>query len=115
MFHLMAVHGVDSLDVSCETDRMAFIGRGATVRAPHAMLVERLSGSQGSVLDPIAAIRHRIVLGPLQTATIDVASGVAEGREAALALVGKYQDRREAESVAARLQKEEQFKPWITR
>jgi len=29
--------------------------------------------------------------------------------------VGKYTDRREAESVARRLDKEEQFKPWITR
>jgi cell division septation protein DedD len=29
--------------------------------------------------------------------------------------VGKYNDRREAESVASRLEKEEQFKPWITR
>jgi cell division protein FtsN len=29
--------------------------------------------------------------------------------------VGKYNDRREAETVARRLEKEEQFKPWITR
>lgn len=29
--------------------------------------------------------------------------------------VGKFQDRREAEAVSARLQKEEQFKPWIVR
>lgn len=29
--------------------------------------------------------------------------------------VGRFKDRREAESVAARLQKEEQFKPWIVR
>jgi DedD protein len=29
--------------------------------------------------------------------------------------VGKYSDRREAETVARRLEKEEQFKPWITR
>lgn len=29
--------------------------------------------------------------------------------------VGKFNDRREAESVSARLQKEEQFKPWIVR
>ena len=29
--------------------------------------------------------------------------------------VGKYQNRREAENVARRLEKEEQFKPWITR
>jgi cell division septation protein DedD len=29
--------------------------------------------------------------------------------------VGKFKERREAESVSARLQKEEQFKPWIVR
>jgi cell division septation protein DedD len=29
--------------------------------------------------------------------------------------VGKYTDRREAETVAARLEKDEQFKPWLTR
>jgi cell division septation protein DedD len=29
--------------------------------------------------------------------------------------VGKFKDRREADSVSARLQKEEQFKPWIVR
>jgi len=29
--------------------------------------------------------------------------------------VGKYPTRREAESIAARLQREEQFKPWVTR
>jgi cell division septation protein DedD len=29
--------------------------------------------------------------------------------------VGKYNDRREAESISRRLEKEEQFKPWITR
>ncbi len=28
--------------------------------------------------------------------------------------IGKYDDRREAETVSRRLQKEEQFKPWIT-
>ena len=29
--------------------------------------------------------------------------------------VGKFKERREAESVAAKLEKEEQFKPWIVR
>jgi cell division septation protein DedD len=29
--------------------------------------------------------------------------------------VGKFKDRREAERIARRLEKEEQFKPWITR
>jgi cell division septation protein DedD len=29
--------------------------------------------------------------------------------------VGKFITRREAETIAAKLQKEEQFKPWVTR
>jgi cell division septation protein DedD len=29
--------------------------------------------------------------------------------------VGKYKSRREADLIATRLQKEEQFKPWVTR
>jgi cyclic beta-1,2-glucan synthetase len=100
MFHLMAVHGADSLDVSYETDRLAFIGRGRTVAAPKAMTDgAALSGSQGSVLDPIVAIRHRMTLDPEQTATIDIVSGMAETRDAALSLAGKYQDRRLADRV----------------
>ena len=79
---------------------MAFIGRGRTVAAPQAMTdAGRLSGSQGSVLDPIVAIRHRMTLDPQQTATIDIASGIAETRDAALGLVGKYQDRHLADRV----------------
>ena len=98
MLHLMAVHGADSVDVSCETDRMRFIGRGNTVADPQAMRgPAALSGSQGSVLDPIVAIRHRIMLDPEESATIDIVSGVCETRAAALHLVGKYQDRRLAD------------------
>jgi cellobiose phosphorylase len=100
MFHLMAIHGPVSLDVSYETDRMAFIGRGRTVAAPQAMTdAARLSGNQGSVLDPIVAIRHRMTLDPQQTATIDIAFGIGETRDAALGLVGKYQDRHLADRV----------------
>jgi hypothetical protein len=29
--------------------------------------------------------------------------------------VGKYPSRRDAESIAAKLEKDEQFKPWITK
>jgi len=36
MLHLMAVHGADSLEVSFETDRMAFIGRGRSIAAPRS-------------------------------------------------------------------------------
>ncbi len=101
MLHLMAVHGPESLAVSFETDRMEFIGRGRTLASAQAMTdTEALSGSQGSVLDPIVAIRHCMVLEPRQTATIDVVYGVAETRDAALSLAAKYQDRRMADRVS---------------
>jgi cyclic beta-1,2-glucan synthetase len=93
MLHLMAVHGAESSEVSYESDRLEFIGRGRTLVAPKAMLdAGPLTGTQGSVLDPVVAIRHRIALDPRQTATIDIASGVAPERAGALGLVEKYRD-----------------------
>ena len=100
MFHLMAVHGADIGEISYETDRLQFIGRGNTVAAPQALNdAAALSGSQGSVLDPIVAIRCRITLDPDEAATIDIVSGIGETRDAALGLVDKYQDRRIADRV----------------
>ncbi|MEO6409395.1 MAG: glucoamylase family protein, partial [Burkholderiaceae bacterium] len=99
MFHTMAVHGAASEELSYETDRARFIGRARTLAAPRALTRTRLSGTQGSVLDPIAAIRHRITLDPEQSVTVDMVVGVGESRDACLALVGKYQDRNLADRV----------------
>ncbi len=100
MFHLMAVHGAQVEEASYETDRMRFIGRGNTIADPQAMRESAaLSGSEGSVLDPIVAIRHRIALDPEESATINIVSGIGETREACLGLVEKYQDRRLADRV----------------
>ena len=105
MFHLMAVHGAEIGEVSYETDRMQFIGRGNTVADPQAMsgvagfFTGALSGSEGSVLDPIVAIRYRITLDPEESVTINIVSGIGETRDAALSLVEKYQDRRLADRV----------------
>ena len=100
MFHLVAVHGAEVAQVSYETDRMQFIGRGNTSANPDAMRnAGPLSGSQGSVLDPIVAIRHRITLKPEQTAIVDVVSGMSDTREVCVSLVEKYQDRRLADRV----------------
>jgi len=100
MFHLMAVHGAVIGEIYYETDRMQFIGRGNTVAAPQALNGSAaLSGSQGSVLDPIVAIRYRITLDPDESATIDMVSGIGETRDDALSLVDKYQDRRIADRV----------------
>jgi len=105
IFHLMVMHGAKIGEVSYETDRMQFIGRGNTVADPQAinggagLFTEALSGSEGSVLDPIVAIRHRITLDPEESATINIVTGIGENREAALRLVGKYQDLRLADRV----------------
>ncbi len=48
-------------EVQAETDRRAFIGRGRSLRNPAAFDDgATLSGSQGFVLDPIAALRCRV-------------------------------------------------------
>jgi len=100
MFHLMALHGADVGDVSYETDRMQFIGRGNTVTAPQAMRDSApLAGHQGSVLDPIVAIRYQITLEAEQAATIDMVTGIGESRDICLGLIEKYQDRHLADRV----------------
>jgi cyclic beta-1,2-glucan synthetase len=100
MFHLMAVHGAEIGDVSYETDRMQFIGRGRTVVDPQSMdRSGSLSGSQGSVLDPIVAIRYRITLDPEKPAIINIVTGIGETRDMGLGLVEKYQDQRLADRV----------------
>ncbi|HEY6184836.1 MAG TPA: hypothetical protein VIW67_21510, partial [Terriglobales bacterium] len=55
--------------------------------------------SQGSVLDPIVAIRYQIILEPGQSATANMVSGVGETRDRCLQLVDKYQDRHLADRV----------------
>ncbi len=100
MFHMMVVRGVNIEKVSFETDRMQFIGRGNTTANPQVMNdFTALSGSQGSVLDPIVAIRYHITLEPEETATVDMILGIGENRQAALDLVDKYHDRRLANRV----------------
>jgi cellobiose phosphorylase len=105
MFHLMAVHGATVGDISYETDRLRFIGRGNTAADPQAMsggadfFTGALSGSEGSVLDPIVAIRYRVMIEPEESVTINLVTGVGETRDDALRLVGKHQDRRLADRV----------------
>ncbi len=104
MLHLMAVHGTDIEQISYETDRSLFVGRtntlcDAQVMGTPANLFGTLSDSQGSVLDPIVAIRSRITLEPEQTAIIDLVFGIGNTREEATILVDKYQDRHIADRV----------------
>ncbi|MCW3090577.1 MAG: glycosyltransferase, partial [Ferruginibacter sp.] len=94
MFHLMKVHDAEIRDISYETSRATFIGRGNTIHHPAAMNQgNSLSNTEGSVLDPIVAIRYQIVIEAGQTATIDMVNGIADTKELCTILVEKYQDR----------------------
>ncbi|WP_308418565.1 GH36-type glycosyl hydrolase domain-containing protein [Chitinimonas arctica] len=99
LLHLMVVYGVEPGTVSYETDRARFLGRTRTTAAPQAMLDTALSGTAGSVLDPVAAIRCVLVLEPDQSATIDIVNGMADTRELAVSMIEKYQDRHLADRV----------------
>jgi cyclic beta-1,2-glucan synthetase len=97
MFHLLAAPGAVTGEPSYETDRARFIGRGHTVANPQVLESSDgnsvLSNSDGSVLDPIVAIRRTITLTADASAIVQIISGVADTREAALALLDKYCDR----------------------
>ncbi len=94
MFHLMKVSGAQPSEVSYETDRSKFIGRGRTLRHPQVMdQTDPLSGTQGSVLDPIVSIQQKVTLQPGESITVDIVTGVAETQETILGLVDKYQEK----------------------
>ena len=100
MFHLIAAEGGSNAEVSYETDRALFIGRGNTVQRPRAMTEPGpLSNSSGSVLDPAVAVRYRVTLAAGASVTVNLVSGVGETREVCLGLLEKYQDQRLADRV----------------
>lgn len=91
--HLAIVDGeaVEKLEV--ETDRARFLGRGHSIHSPIAVTDGRpLSGTVGTVLDPIFALRHRVRIAPGTTVRIAFWTVVAASREAVLDLVDKHRD-----------------------
>jgi len=98
LFNFMVGQGGEQGEISRETDRARFIGRGRTLAEPAALQrISPLSNTAGSVLDPISSLRRTVTLAPNETARVDLFMGVAESREAALALVEKYHNPRMAD------------------
>ncbi|MEO8761781.1 MAG: cyclic beta 1-2 glucan synthetase, partial [Bacteroidia bacterium] len=87
-------------EISYETDRLEFIGRGNSSANPVALTKSgKLSGNQGSVLDPIVSIRYKIVLEPDESVTADMIIGVADTKELCSNLINKYQDKNHKDRV----------------
>ncbi|MFN8588843.1 MAG: hypothetical protein U0704_13700 [Candidatus Eisenbacteria bacterium] len=96
--HPWLVHAlVERGFVSCESDRVRFLGREGSPAAPRALRTPGpLGGSCGNVLDPVVALRREVHLPPGRSATFTFVLGLAADRDAALALV---RDVRAAEAV----------------
>ena len=93
MFHLMKVNGAEIVNISYETDREKFTGRGNTLSRPNVMQhSDGLSGTDGSVLDPIVSIQYRIILEGNESVKVDIITGMAETKEICNHLVDKYQE-----------------------
>ncbi|MGK2897482.1 MAG: GH36-type glycosyl hydrolase domain-containing protein [Burkholderiaceae bacterium] len=88
MFQLLASNS--AIDLSYETDRMHFIGRGRSPGDPRALDDDAaLSGSVGAVLDPVAAIRCSVSADPGQCVVIDYFTGIAGTLDSCTALAQK--------------------------
>lgn len=100
LFHMLAIHGPTDRETSFETDRAAFIGRGHTAADPLALKTSGpLSNSAGPVLDPIVAIRQRVILKPGVPLVIDMVYGITAERYLSLAMMEKYRDHNIADRV----------------
>ncbi|MGY0652739.1 GH36-type glycosyl hydrolase domain-containing protein [Luteimonas sp. A537] len=86
----LQVEGDDGGEPQWETDRARFIGRGRDARAPVALESETLSGTVGTVLDPVFSLRRRVRIAPGETATLQLWTVAAAGRDEALALVDRF-------------------------
>ena len=99
-FHLALAPDLNAENVSYETDRMRFIGRGHCTVDPQALRSDApLSGSAGPVLDAVAAIRVPLTLEAGASLTIDWITGIASSRDDCVALARKYQDARQSQRI----------------
>jgi cyclic beta-1,2-glucan synthetase len=89
--HSVSVRGHTLGTTQYESSRAAFVGRGRDLGDP-AALGGPLGGNSGAVLDPIMSLRQRIRIAPGSSAQITFITGVAETRDAALALAASFHD-----------------------
>ncbi len=89
--HIAVIEGQESGPIQIETDRAKFIGRGHDV-ATAAMIDTPLSGTIGTVLDPIFSIRRRVSVPPGGVTRVTFWTMVAASPDALLDLVDRHRD-----------------------
>ena len=78
-------------EVEYETDRARFLGRGRSAARPAALdSGVALSGTVGSVLDPILSLRRRVRLAPGASAVLAFSTAAVTDRDEAVALAHRF-------------------------
>src|SRR5471030_536350 len=91
--HLAVTEGETVGEIEVETDRARFLGRGRGVQAPVAVMDGlQLSNTVGTVLDPIFALRRRVVIPPGATVRVAFWTMVAASRDALVDELDKHHD-----------------------
>ncbi len=91
--HVAAVERGSEGQVTYETDRAAFIGRGRSTANPLATDDgAELGGATGPVLDPIFALRVRVTVPPGKSVRVAFTTLVQGDRDRAIELADRYND-----------------------
>lgn len=89
----IAVSGKTIGEINFETERATFLGRNQTAQSPLAITNDNQpAGTMGEPLDPIFSLRVRVLIEPGESATLVYTTIVADSREKALGLSGKYRE-----------------------
>lgn len=76
---------IDDRELQFETDRLRFIGRGGSLRSPAALADHAaLSGTVGTVLDPIFSLRQGMLIAAGESVSVLLVTAVAETLDALL-------------------------------
>ena len=89
--HIAVVEGEETAPLQFQTDRAGFIGRGGGIAAA-ANAAAPLSGSIGTVLDPVFSLRRRVLVPPGGRARVTFWTMVAASPEALLELVDRHRE-----------------------
>ncbi len=90
LVHFNSLDGEAIGGLQFETDRARFLGRGHGIRNAASIMEARpLSGSVGTVLDPVVALRRRVRIDPGETVHAAFWTGIGASRAQALKLVDK--------------------------
>lgn len=92
-FHTVSCDHLLSQKVEFETSRAHFLGRGRTAQNPKVFETTlALSGTTGSVLDPIFSLRVKLMIKTGETVKVVFASGMTDSESKAQDLIQKYSE-----------------------